>query len=311
MVDMDFHHRYDHGSYHSTDRHPERSRAVSELYGDPAPDRRISWRQRNGDQEVLSWDKSMFREGSAWQIPVASTLYALVGNQQVMKYWAHNTGVTEAGAFTPRDNTGACGLICYCEDDTIRFFGAPSANRGTAPVWTLYTTYNNLTGNWTYIGPITPSQTVGIVGTTTNNSVQAGSVGEFVTATVAVGSAVALTTAVSANITSISLTAGDWDVRGVADFNPGATTSITLLSAGLGTTTGVQLGQAGGGGIGTDPRALYATAAEVPGANVITLGLTDVRVSLSGTTTIFFVANATFSVSTLSVFGTLAARRIR
>lgn len=284
---------------------------MSEIYGDPAPDRRILWRQRNGDQEILTWDTSFFREGTGWQIPVGSGLYVLVGNQLVMKYWSHNVPISESGTFGVRDDLGACALWCYCEDETTRFFGAPSAARGTLPVWTLFTTYNNLTGNWTYVGPITPSQTVGIVGTTTNNSVQAGSVGEFVTSTVAVGSAVALTTTVSANITSISLTAGDWDVRGVADFNPGATTSVTLLSAGLGTTTGVQLGQAGGGGVGTDPRALFSTAAEVPGANVLTLELPPVRVSLSGTTTIFFVANATFTVSTLSVFGTLSARRMR
>lgn len=284
---------------------------MSELYGDPAPDRRILTRQRNGTHEVLSWDTSFFREGSGWQIPVGSPLYVLVGNQIVMKFWSHNVDVLENGMFGVRDDLGAAGLVCWCEDDTVRYYGAPSGQPRTPVVWTLYATYNNLTGGWTYVGPITPSQTVGIVGTTTNNSAQAGSVGEFLTSTVVAGSAVALTTATQANITSISLTAGDWDVMPQADFIPAATTSITTLSAGLGTTTAVQLTQAGGGGVGTDCLANLAWAAQVPGANVLALAPRTIRVLLASTTTIYWVALATFTVSTLSVYGSISARRVR
>jgi len=60
-------------------------------------------------------------------------------------------------------------------------------------------------------GAFTPGQTTGIVGTTTNNNAQAGSVGEYVESVVA---NVSFTTSGGPgnNITSISLTAGDWDV---------------------------------------------------------------------------------------------------
>lgn len=150
-----------------------------------------------------------------------------------------------------------------------------------------------------------------VLGTNTNDDAAAGFVGELITSTVVVGSAVSLSTGVAANITSISLTAGDWDVSGVADFNPAATTSIAGLTAGLGTTSATLLGQAGGGGVGTDPLVSLFQATEVPGANVVALGLPPVRVSLSATTTIYFVAKAAFTVSTLSVFGTIRARRVR
>jgi hypothetical protein len=265
----------------------------------------------SGDQEMRSFDTSIWREGSGWNIQQGSGMYAL-SSQIVMKYYTHNAPVDSNGNFLGRDDAGGCSLWTYSEDEIGRYYGAPSANKNTPPVWTLYKTYNYLTGVETYLaGGITPAQLAGIVGTTTNNSASAGSVGEFVTATVVAGSAVALTTATGANITSISLTAGDWDVSAVADFTPAGTTSVTMLSAGLGTTTATQLTQTGGGGVGTDPLVTWTQAAAVPAAGPITLSLPPVRVLLGVTTTIFFVAKANFTVSTLAAYGTISARRVR
>jgi len=91
----------------------------------------------------------------------------------------------------------------------------------------------------TLTGAITPSQTAGIVGTTTNNNANAGSVGEVVSSSVAVGSAVSLTTAAGAftgkTITSISLTAGDWNVFGIVGINMAATTNFTASAGGINT----------------------------------------------------------------------------
>jgi hypothetical protein len=148
-------------------------------------------------------------------------------------------------------------------------------------------------------------------GTTAGDSVAAGQVGEVITATVASGSAVALTTATGKTVTSIALTAGDWWVNWVGDFIPAATTSITTLACGLGTTTNTLLGQAGGGGIGTDPAVSVAEAANVPGANVIAMAGGPVRVNITTATTIYLVALANFTVSTLSAYGTITAERRR
>lgn len=257
----------------------------------------------NGDQVALSNDISIFRAGSGSFIATGSPLYVTAGNQIVMYYLCHNTAIDESGKFLPRDDPGGCSLTAWCEDETIRFFGAPAAVKGSLPVWTLYATYNGLTGAWTYVGPITPSQTAGIVGTTAANNANAGAVGEYVTATVATGAAVALTTAVVANVTSISLTAGDWDVTGVIDFNAAATTSISAMQVGTSTTTAALGAQ--------DTFSSEAFAAMVPGAVPIGYNVPVTRISVATTTTVFLVAKATFTVSTLAAFGTIRARRVR
>ena len=125
------------------------------------------------------------------------------------------------------------------------------------------------------------------------------------------GSAVSLTTVTTANVTSISLTAGDWDVSGVVDYTFGATTSYTQLQAGISLTSATLAGQAGGGGLGTDPNVQFATPAQVPTALPYALDIPLTRVSLAATTTVFLVTQATFTVSTLTAFGTIRARRVR
>lgn len=148
------------------------------------------------------------------------------------------------------------------------------------------------------------------IGTTTNDNAAAGSVGEFVTATVATASAVSLTTGTAANVTSISLTAGDWDVSWVGDFKPAATTSVTSLKSSISLTTATLNTQAGGSGIGTEALSLFNTAANVLGADFSLLG-SPVRCSFSSTQTVYLVASAAFTVSTMGVYGTIRARRIR
>jgi hypothetical protein len=49
--------------------------------------------------------------------------------------------------------------------------------------------------------------------------------GEYASATVASGAAVALTTATPANVATLSLTAGTWDISGTVGFTPAVTTS--------------------------------------------------------------------------------------
>lgn len=147
-------------------------------------------------------------------------------------------------------------------------------------------------------------------GTATNDSASPGNVGEYVTATVAVGSAVALTTATPANVTSISLTAGDWLVSGNINFAFGATTNMTQLNSSISLTTNVLGTQAGGSGLGTDPTTTWSQAAAVP-VNTIGVDCGPVRVTLAATTTVYLVAQGTFTVSTCSAYGTIRAWRIR
>ncbi len=138
-------------------------------------------------------------------------------------------------------------------------------------------------------------------GTTTNNNASAGNVGEYLSRNVVSASAVALVTATTKNIDSLSLTAGDWDLTGLVKFNmTGATVSdfkagFTTTSATLGNdTTYIQKPFSFTG--------LTSTYGDV---------LPTIRISIAATTKIYFVAQATFTVGTVSSFGTMRARRVR
>lgn len=207
------------------------------------------------------------------------------------------------------DETGAVNQIVY-QGGAL---GTPSSGTVTNLTGTASININGTvgattpaTGAFTTItasSTITPSQTAGIVGTTTNNNANAGSVGELITGTLAEGSAVSLTTATVANITSISLTAGDWEVSGLVVYKFPASTSYTLLSSGTTTTSATfDAFQYNSG---------HWTAANVPGAGYFTQVTPTRRLSLTGTTTVYVIGYAAFTVSTLTAYGHIRARRVR
>ena len=136
--------------------------------------------------------------------------------------------------------------------------------------------------------------------------------GELIKSSVASGSAVALTTNVVANVTSIALTAGEWDVSGTLDYSPAATTNVTLLQGAVSLTSATIPPQTGGGGLDEDcsTRFAYGAAGIVP-ASGIKFPTPIVRVSVAAPTTCYLVGLAAFTVSTLGVFGTLRARRVQ
>lgn len=164
---------------------------------------------------------------------------------------------------------------------------------------------NNSTGVFTinnaaFTGTITPSTTAGIVGTTLADNANAGSVGEYVTATQS--SAVSLASGVGSNITSISLTAGDWDVSGIINFVPANTTVVTNMTAGI-TTTSATLGV-----LGTFVGVSIPYTSTGGGS---TFATPAVRINVSSTTTVYLVALQAFSASTMTATGFIRARRVR
>lgn len=144
--------------------------------------------------------------------------------------------------------------------------------------------------------------------TATNDNASAGKVGEYVSSTVASGSAVSLTTNTQANVTSISLTAGDWDVSGIAQFTGNTSTTVSSQECSI-STTSATLDYTGGKGnaITGNPSPYNQIAA----SSAIGCVIPPVRVSLSGTTTHYLVARSIFAASTSAVYGVLRARRVR
>lgn len=140
-------------------------------------------------------------------------------------------------------------------------------------------------------------------GTGTNDSAAAGKVGEFITSNIPVASAGSCTNATARNVTSISLTAGDWDVRGNIMFVPAATTNITWLRAWISTTSATMPA--------VDLFNGWSNQGEVPQSIGLGVLAPVVRLSLSSTTTVYLSCNQAFTVSTLTSCGTISARRVR
>jgi hypothetical protein len=147
-----------------------------------------------------------------------------------------------------------------------------------------------------------PGQTPG---TNTNDNAAAGFVGEYVSSTVASGSAVALTTATAKDVTTISLTPGDWDVSGVVQFANGAATPIAYLAGGVNDTANTLPGAE------TGRRADFNTANATNNALGVTMVIPSARFSLNATTTIRLIGYAQFASGTASAYGMIRARRVR
>lgn len=141
-------------------------------------------------------------------------------------------------------------------------------------------------------------------GTTTNDNAVTGNIGEFVTSTVLIGSAVAIANLVPKDITSISLTAGDWDVWGSIFTNPIGPVAQTLIFAWVSSISATLPTIPGGGIIGYQLPFASGLGASTP--------VSPTRVSLAGTTTVFLSVDVGFTGGTSnSAYGVINARRAR
>src|SRR6185312_13766790 len=143
-----------------------------------------------------------------------------------------------------------------------------------------------------------------VLGTATNDNAASGYIGEYISANVPIGSAVSLSTGVAKIVTSISLTAGDWDVSGTVGFSEGATTTCTQQIAAINTADNTLPTSPGAGAYAQQG----GTGVAGTGA-VMPTGTT--RLLLTATTTVYLVAQAAFATSTNAAYGFIAARRAR
>lgn len=145
-----------------------------------------------------------------------------------------------------------------------------------------------------------------ILGTTTNDNAATGYVGEYVNSTVAAGSAVSLTTDTTTNVTSISLTAGDWTIEQlVVSFAHATSTTVSYQTAAASSTSATLPTE---GDFATRSFPAGTVIGTSPAGTVVFPGQ---RFSLSSTTTIYLVARAGFGVSTMTAYGKISARRVR
>lgn len=175
---------------------------------------------------------------------------------------------------------------------------------------TIFNAWNNHdagTSSWTQVktGVLTSTGVTTIKGSATNDSASAGNVGELLSSVVSNQSPV--TTDVYYDVTSISLTAGDWDVTVLCTANANSATWSAVI-IGISSTSGNSATGLTNGD--SSVNAFWASSSTTP--LQVPIAVANLRVSLASTTTYYFKARVTFTVNTPTIAGArLSARRLR
>lgn len=144
-------------------------------------------------------------------------------------------------------------------------------------------------------------------GTTTNDNAPSGYIGEYVSSTLPVASGTALTAGAAKTVTSIALTAGDWDVSGVVFIEAVGASNLNgsgpLTYASISEATNTLAGPDSGGDNGI----------QTLNANGYDYALTTPvrRISLAAPATIYLVVMVPVISGTANGAGTIRARRVR
>lgn len=144
------------------------------------------------------------------------------------------------------------------------------------------------------------------LGTTAGTDAASGHVGEYFFQSQLVGSAVSISSGVTSNVflSTNALPAGDWDVYGTVIFNPDTTTTTTEVIAGLSTASATLPT------LGAENNTTKLDVS-IPAGKPTVLNVGPVRSNSAFINRVYLVAQATFAVSTMSVYGFVSARRVR
>lgn len=249
--------------------------------------------------DVQGGDMYVTFDGRTPSATAGGQLYA--GNS-----YAWNVATAQAAQFIQQSGAGTVDAQEY-----VSILGAtqmpdvnvlkPKPLSGGAGAFTSLAVSGNETigGTLNVTGAITPSQLAGIVGTTTNNNANAGSVGEIITAS---ATAVGLSNGTGVNVTSVLLTAGDWDVHANVLVTPNGSTPTTQILAGISTISAT---------LPVTSDSSYVAAFDFSTAEPISVNPGYKRVSIATSGTYFLVCVANFSTSTCAANGSITARRAR
>lgn len=221
-------------------------------------------------------------------------------------------------------DTSAVNATCLTINNSNGFLSFKNTYRsGTATAITVTSAMNSFTdtvsstnatviggaGTFTYsLLNFTNGTTIGTttqaggqyIGWRTNTAPAAGFIGEQVRSFIGTGAAVVLSDSTNANLTSISLTAGIWDVSLNAGFT-GSPTG-TQVFAGISTVSATPNADIGDSGASTP------TVPTAGSNNFVTIP--QYRMSFSSTTTVYAVVRVAFTAGAVSAFGRLSAVRV-
>ncbi len=145
------------------------------------------------------------------------------------------------------------------------------------------------------------------LGVTTNSNAAAGYIGEEIKSVVSTFTNYT-TSATYQNVTSITLTAGDWDVSALVTL---ATNSSTLSATSPQTAISTTTAATDSHTVQGVNMASISTSGLTGAATGETMTITPYRVSLSSTTTLYLISQASFTIGNPQYVGSIRARRIR
>ncbi|WP_175692952.1 hypothetical protein [Burkholderia ambifaria] len=247
----------------------------------------------NGAAQALQWTN-----GSGFGCN--SSIATSGANANITSLSGLTTPLSVAQGGTGRTTLTAHGVVLGNGPSTVNITSAGTTGQVLVGATGADPAFGSSVGALTFTGAITPSSTAGIVGTATNDNANAGSWGEYQSASV-VPTTVSLTSGTPATLVSLSLTAGDWDVTCTASYAPAGTTTVAAAQQGISTTAATFAGL----GTLTLLQASYLT-----GGTVVAVTPT-VRVSLASSGTAYCVGQLNFGTSTATGGGFIRARRVR
>jgi hypothetical protein len=151
---------------------------------------------------------------------------------------------------------------------------------------------------WSTIGQIKGEPSTG--------SAASGNIGEHIASNIVYANRVALTSSGNYDVTSITLSAGDWDISALMNFAATTSTSLTYYQCSISTTSATQANDS--------PwiAANYGPTTALGAAWTFSVAITPTRVTLSTNTTYYAVCTANWSGGTgVFAYGQLRARRMR
>ena len=197
--------------------------------------------------------------------------------------------------------SGFSGTLDGCELVNVRIYPSSTGTGQIFNTTNTFTSSNTLGATYSIDGSGSVSLLNYYSNLPTNSSVSVTylGTGNYLTAT---GSGVSLTTNVVANVTTLSLPAGEWDISSNVNF---AATGVTATLASsfigsVGTTSGTAT---------TNQQFLYPVAGTLSNFN-LSGAVPTVRFVFTSATTIYLVAGATFTAGSVTASGVIRARQV-
>lgn len=201
-------------------------------------------------------------------------------------------------------SAGSGGIAAKSKNDSsikLRFIGLTTAS---SPAWNVVSGVGNYLLSTTGGGAVLVNANLinNQLGVTDGSLPQAGYVGELISANILLSAAVSLVNLTSKNITSVAISAGDWDLFGNGMISSGSFTS-TIGTAAFGfSTTSNTLPD-----LSLQAQQNFTTAL----SDIAGWPVPGITINVSTPATVYLVAQAVFATGTVSACGNIFARRRR